>query len=191
MISGFCRKNGLLVIPKVIRSIDRRLRSAITTFSLKRRAIAFGARSVVQDRVLIENPSRISVGNECLICSRVELSTECESGVLFLGSRVQINKGTFVDYTGDLLIGDGVLISEGVLVYTHDHGLDPRSRPVPVAKKIGKNAWIGARAIILPGCSFIGYNAVIGAGSVVTSDVMPDSIYAGNPARFIRKIQAE
>ena len=51
---------------------------------------------------------------------------------------------------------------------------------------IGKNCWIGEKAIIMPGVS-IGDNAVIGAGSVVTKSVPADSIAVGNPARVIKK----
>lgn len=50
-----------------------------------------------------------------------------------------------------------------------------------------KNAWIGAGATILPGVT-IGENAVVGAGSIVTRDVEADTIVAGNPARFIKRI---
>lgn len=52
---------------------------------------------------------------------------------------------------------------------------------------IGKNAWIGAGATILPGIT-VGDNAVVGAASVVTRDVAPDTIVVGNPARFIKRI---
>ena len=52
--------------------------------------------------------------------------------------------------------------------------------------EIGHDVWIGANAIILPGVSRIGNGAVIGAGSVVTKDVGPYEIVAGNPARAIR-----
>jgi len=49
--------------------------------------------------------------------------------------------------------------------------------------EIGPDVWIGANTIILPGCKKIGVGAVIGAGSVVTKDVPPFTIVAGNPAR--------
>jgi virginiamycin A acetyltransferase len=51
---------------------------------------------------------------------------------------------------------------------------------------IGSDVWIGSGATILPGCRHIGDGAVIGAGSVVSRDVPPFAIFAGNPARFIR-----
>lgn len=53
--------------------------------------------------------------------------------------------------------------------------------------KIGHDVWIGRNAMILPGCKCIGNGAVIGAGAVVTHDVGPYSVVAGNPAREIRK----
>jgi acetyltransferase-like isoleucine patch superfamily enzyme len=55
--------------------------------------------------------------------------------------------------------------------------------------RIGKRVWIGENACILPGVS-IGDGAVIGAGSVVTKDIPPNSIAAGNPAKVIRTIDA-
>jgi acetyltransferase-like isoleucine patch superfamily enzyme len=52
---------------------------------------------------------------------------------------------------------------------------------------IGDDSWIGANAIILPGCTRIGVGAVIGAGSIVTKDVPDFTVVAGNPARVIHK----
>ena len=54
--------------------------------------------------------------------------------------------------------------------------------------KIGDNVYIGSKCIILPGVR-IGNNVVIGAGSVVTKDIPDNSVYAGNPARFICDLQ--
>jgi acetyltransferase-like isoleucine patch superfamily enzyme len=57
------------------------------------------------------------------------------------------------------------------------------ARPV----KVGPNVWIGFDACVLPGVT-IGEGAVVGARSVVTADVPPDTIVAGNPAGVIRRI---
>ena len=54
--------------------------------------------------------------------------------------------------------------------------------------KIGNNVWIGSDCTILQGIT-IGNGAIIGAGSVVTKDVPEKSIVAGNPAKFIKKIE--
>lgn len=52
---------------------------------------------------------------------------------------------------------------------------------------IGKNVWIGAGAVILPGVN-IGENAVVGAGSIVAKDIDPNTVVAGNPAEVIKVI---
>ena len=74
-----------------------------------------------------------------------------------------------------------------------DAGLDPSTFSDPDQRtyidgpvKIGRGAWIGAGAIILPGVT-VGERSVVGAGSVVTRDVEPLSVVAGNPARPVSR----
>lgn len=71
-------------------------------------------------------------------------------------------------------------VASGAQVLTHD-----RTRGLYLHTRIGKDCFVGTNAIILPGIT-IGDNCVIGAGSVVTRDVPPRCIAAGNPARIIR-----
>lgn len=82
------------------------------------------------------------------------------------------------------------------MVFTTDfHSLDPKTRRgkddimnrVSAPVIIEDNAFIGARSIILKGVT-IGMNSVVGAGSVVTKSIPANEIWAGNPAKFIRKI---
>lgn len=98
---------------------------------------------------------------------------------------------TLVDDT-HIYVGDGTMFGPNVVVATAGHPILPNLRGsaplqynLPV--HIGKNCWIGAGALILPGVS-VGDNTVIGAGSVVTKDIPVNSVAVGNPCRVLREI---
>ena len=107
------------------------------------------------------------------------------------GRMVYANYGlTMVDDT-HIYVGDCTMFGPNVVVATAGHPILPELREqqyqynMPV--RIGRNCWIGAGAIILPGIT-IGDNVVVGAGSVVTRD-LPDSVVAaGNPCRVLREV---
>jgi maltose O-acetyltransferase len=108
------------------------------------------------------------------------------------GFNIRLGAGAFLNFNCVILdvvavtIGDHTQIGPGVQILAADHPRDPVQRMSglefgrPVS--IGRNVWIGAGAIILPGIS-IGDHAVIGAGSVVTHDVPDGTTAFGNPAR--------
>lgn len=84
-------------------------------------------------------------------------------------------------------IGAHAVISEGAYICTAEHDIADAKFELKTAPiEIGDNAWIGARAIVLPGRK-IGEGAVVAAGAVVTKDVEPWTVVAGNPARVVRK----
>lgn len=104
---------------------------------------------------------------------------------------------------GNLTIGKYCSFARGVCVYSRNHPYwNPSTSPlfynaefargvaedtVPYGKlSIGNDVWIGQYAVVLPSCKSIGNGAVIGAGAIVTKDVPPYSIVAGNPARIIK-----
>jgi maltose O-acetyltransferase len=103
-----------------------------------------------------------------------------------LGERCVINHGCLLDGRRfPIQIGADVSIGPEAAILTLGH--DPRSDDFADrggSVSIGNHVWIGYRAIVLPGVS-IGEGAVVGAGSVVSRDVPPFSIVAGNPARLI------
>jgi acetyltransferase-like isoleucine patch superfamily enzyme len=102
-----------------------------------------------------------------------------------VGAGSVVNRGTYLDGRAALRIGDNVNISHQTLIQTLTH--DPRHPDFAVLARpvaIDDHAWVGARAIICPGVT-IGEGAVVGAGAVVTRDVAPWTIVAGNPARPI------
>ena len=101
----------------------------------------------------------------------------------------------YVDYGKHIKIGtlgEHVLVGPKVNIITINHDSDPENRsatygrPVVIEDKV----WIGINATILPGVR-VGYGAIIGANSVVTKDVPPMTVVAGNPARTIKELKKE
>lgn len=97
---------------------------------------------------------------------------------------------TVVDDT-HIYVGDCTMIGPNVTIATAGHPVLPKLREKAyqfnASVKIGKNCWLGAGVIVLPGVS-IGDNSVIGAGSVVTKDIPSSVVAVGNPCTVLRKI---
>ena len=86
-----------------------------------------------------------------------------------------------------IVLGDQVTISQGAYLCTAGHDITSKTMALTTAPIIiGNLAWIGAKAIVLPGVT-IGEGAVVGAGAVVTKDVEPWTVVGGNPARVVKK----
>ena len=84
-------------------------------------------------------------------------------------------------------VGANAVVSEGAYICTAEHDVSsPQFELKTAAVEIGDMAWVGARAIILPGRK-IGEGAVVAAGSVVTRDVEPWTVVGGNPAKVLKK----
>lgn len=122
-----------------------------------------------------------------------------KQGVVIEGLPNYISSDAYFDIQQGvhIQIGDGVVISKEVIILTHDYSIARGIQSIkgkewtvsntprfvkPVS--IGDNTFIGARAILLPGCS-IGKNCIIGAGSVVRGVIEDDCIVIGNPAKVI------
>lgn len=107
------------------------------------------------------------------------------------GSNIYANFNlTFVDDT-HIYVGDYTMFGPNVTIASAGHPICPELRKqgyqYNMAVHIGKNCWIGAGVIILPGIT-IGDNVVVGAGSVVTKDLPSDVVAVGNPCRILRKV---
>lgn len=131
------------------------------------------------------------------------------------GGNIRIGKDCYIGENArlwsaiEIRLGNRVLIAHDVNIFDNNtHPINPVERHRHYKEIVNKgfpsnsqyslnecpvviedDAWIGAGSIILPGCR-VGKGAVIGAGSVVTKDVPPYSIVAGNPAKIIREIPA-
>jgi len=121
-----------------------------------------------------------------LVSRRVSVSRDISCGkYCFIGPDCHIGPR--------VIIGNYVMLGPAVMIIGNDHNFDRvgvpiifSGRPPQRATEIGDDVWIGARSIVLRGVC-IGAGAVIAAGSVVTGDVPPLTVYGGTPARHIRR----
>ena len=108
-----------------------------------------------------------------------------------LGKNVYANAGLKLVDDTHIYIGDYTMLGPNVVLATAGHPIDPQLREkalqynLPV--HIGRNCWLGAGVIVMPGVT-IGDNSVIGAGSVVTKDIPENVVAVGNPCRILRPI---
>ncbi|MCZ6830150.1 MAG: acyltransferase [Gammaproteobacteria bacterium] len=116
-----------------------------------------------------------------------------ESGRITVGDYVLISPGTRISASDEIVIGDSVMIANSVYITDSDwHGIYDRTerseKVTPV--HIGDNVWLGDHCVILKGVS-IGENSVVGANAVVSRDVPPNMVVAGNPAHVVRELDPE
>jgi maltose O-acetyltransferase len=128
------------------------------------------------------------VGDNCT----VEQPLFCTYGYnTTVGDNFFLNVNCKLMDSGKITIGNNVFIAPNVCIITEEHAMDVPQRlagleyTYPV--NIGDNVWICAGVIVLPGIT-IGANSVIGAGSVVTKNIPPNSLAVGNPCKVIRSI---
>ena len=109
---------------------------------------------------------------------------------VIIGDRCALNHGVMIMARGGVKLGNDVVISPGVILTTDSLDNSIKALPrvhtsKPIVIKDG--AWIGSRAILLPGVT-VGCNAVIAAGSIVREDVPENALVAGVPAKIKKKI---
>lgn len=104
-----------------------------------------------------------------------------------IGERVFANHDLTCMSAGGITLEEGVMLGPHVTLLTVNHDLDDLQIIICKSVVIKRGAWIGANTTILPGIT-VGAGAVVGSGSVVTHDVPPNTVVAGNPARVIKQI---
>jgi UDP-2-acetamido-3-amino-2,3-dideoxy-glucuronate N-acetyltransferase len=122
------------------------------------------------------------IGEDCNLCDHVFVEND-----VIVGDRVTIKSG--VQLWDGVRLEDDVFIGPNV-TFTNDRF--PRSKQYPqeyLKTIVERGASVGANATLLPGVR-VGQNAMVGAGAVVTKDVPPNSIVAGNPARIVNYVTA-
>lgn len=110
---------------------------------------------------------------------------------LKIGVRSKVLNNVIIDARGGVEIGANTQIGFESIILTGSHNIYNSEMPILdqgmnfKCVTIGDDVWLGTRVIVLPGVS-IGNGAIVGAGSVVTKDLEPNSIYGGVPAKFLK-----
>jgi acetyltransferase-like isoleucine patch superfamily enzyme len=134
----------------------------------------------------------VKIGTGLIIDSR-QVPTEfgaARNGHLIIGDDVYLN-GCSIVATNRITIGDDCLIGDFTAIMdTNYHALSSMESIKAEPVTIGNNVWIGRSCTVVPGVS-IGDNAVVAAGSVVTTDVAPSTLVGGVPAKVIKVLAVD
>jgi acetyltransferase-like isoleucine patch superfamily enzyme len=172
---GLVRARLVLGFRRVVLR-QRIVHGRIVVFHHRRPYIKGRGELVLGDRVRVRShptPATLATGPE---------------GRLVVGDRTFFNHGVTVHAERSVTFGRGVRVGDYAAVWDSDfhpltEGADVRVAPVVIED----NVWIGRQAIVLPGVT-VGRNAVVAAGAVVTADVAPHTLVAGNPAKLVREL---
>ena len=148
--------------------------------------------------LLMGNPVRLRVGNDVTLCGVMTIV----GSKLVVSPVVEIGDDSYLGYQVTIVSGRGIHIGQHVLIANRvfiagddSHPIDPTARmrhePPPLAEVksvwIEDGAWIGEGSTILKGVR-VGYGAVVAAQAVVTKDVPPCTVVAGNPAKVVKQL---
>ena len=202
IISGICYIISIL-FPYKLRAALGRAASRLRSYWLRRELGCCSRTVIIGKRPLLHGMKCISIGDSTFVGDYVTLTAWPEYAVsgnpgISIGSGCTIGAFNHITAVNRIVIGDNVLTGKWVSITDNNHGdLSPESADIPPLKRvvtskgpvvIGNNVWIGDKATILPDVT-IGDGAVIGANSVVTKDVPPYAVVAGNPAVIIKTVK--
>lgn len=172
----------------------------------------FGLIDRVRTKWKLRNRSNIRYGHDVILKKAVDVRV-CETGILTIGNQckfddycmilltmpkpvvtigdwVRVNRNTVIASKNSISIGSYTIIAPYCYIIDHEHGFEKNDimlnqQAVLKDVHIGRDCWLGTGVKVLAG-SRIGDGAIIGAGSVVSSEIPPNQIWAGVPARYIR-----
>lgn len=141
---------------------------------------------------------RTIIQGHCILGAWVKYAGEQFTPTIMIGNDCNIGEHTHITSINKIMIGNGLLTGRYVYIGDNSHGgfsCEEANIP-PIRRKllskgkvvIGNNVWIGDKATILAGVT-IGDNVIVGANSVVTKNIPPNTIVAGVPAKIIKQLE--
>lgn len=170
--------------------------------------VRLGSHPVIEGRVYVMRASgaEIRIGDNVHITGGMfinKLSRSASAGICAAsGAHIEIGDNVGMSSPAiwamnSITVCDNASVGADCIIMDHDaHSIDFAQRRSPLSDKpniksspvrIGRDVWLGTRVIVLKGVT-IGDRSIVGAGSVVTEDIPEGEIWAGNPAKFIRKV---
>lgn len=173
---------------RAVRAARRKVLGGLATAYYKMVCREFGAGSHVAWGTWMSYPENISIGKNVYVGRDCLFSSETGKSFLTLEDGVQINSSVVIDFSGNVLLKNSSFISEGVVIYSHTHGKDPRADATWVRKEIGKNVWIGALAVVMHSCESIGDNSIVGVATVITKSIEAQTVTVGAAVRTLKNV---
>lgn len=169
----------------------------LSTLYYRRILGSAGRRTLIRRPLALINPRQIHLGEECFIRDGARLEVVNRPGlppaILRIGNRVSMEQGVHIVACDRVEIGDDVCFAPRCTVLDSTHpignsGSGNRVRALATDRsftRIGNRVFLGANVVVLPNVT-IGENTIVGAGSIVTSDLPANSVCVGSPARVIK-----
>lgn len=157
--------------------------------------VSFGRNFQTNGRLVIQGPGRVVFGDDVNAWCHAEKNvfiTYTPDSLITIGNATRLNGAGIQAYT-HVRIGPRCILGSTVIFDSDFHPLDParrHDRDAPVACApitVGENVWLAGQSAVLKGVT-IGHNSVVAYRAVVTTDVPPNVVVAGNPARVVKKL---
>lgn len=155
----------------------------------------FGNSTLLSHDCTITGHGKLGIGKNSSILAHAIIETCNTSSCISIGNGVSLGEYCHITAFSNIIIGDGTLTGRFVLISDNSHGhTDGSDLDIPPLQRsiqsrggitIGKNVWIGDKVTILQNVS-IGNGTIVAANAVVTKDIPPYAVVAGNPARIIK-----
>jgi len=187
-------------LANVNRLVDKKSQShpkyidRIRSFLLRRTLnLNCGPQTLFKKGVTISVSDRgvLKIGNHCLFHKNVLLLLTLPTPSVAIGNSVFVGQDTIIAAKNSIIIGDFTVFAPRCYVIDHEHGFESddlilNQKSVLKKVNIGRDCYFGTGSVVLGGVS-VGDGAIIGAGSIVIKNIPAGEVWAGNPAKFIKK----